>query len=82
MNGLDFLVLRSRVAKPALTSGTLDDTSTVYRGGWFSGVGLRSWPFFFGLREMLDSNIFGGVFLCAGLVSLLLSKAVSTLRGH
>ncbi len=73
------------MAKPALMSGTLGDASTVYRGGGFSGVGLRSWPFSFGLRGMLDSNIVGGAFLCAGLVwsiSLLPSKAVSTLEGH
>lgn len=73
------------MAKPALMSGTLGDASTVYRGEGLSGVGLRSWPFHFGLREMLDSNIFSGVFLCAGLVwsiILLLSKAVSTLGGH
>lgn len=64
------------MAKPALMSGALGYASTVYRGGGLSGVGLRSWPFSFGLGEM---NIVGGVFWCADLVwsiSLLSFKAV------
>ena len=56
------------MAKPALMSGKLGDASTVYRGGGLSGVGLRSWPFSFGLRAVLDSYIVGGVFSRADLV--------------
>ena len=63
MVGFVFLVLRSRVDRPALMSGTLAGASNAYRGGRVSGVGVRTWPFSFGLRETLDSNIVCSVFL-------------------
>ena len=63
MVGLVLVVLMSRADKPALMSGPLAGASTAYRGGGFSGVEVRTWPFSFNLREMLDSNIVYGVFL-------------------